>query len=303
VKLGVVILHWEDDHTTGHCLDAVLIAADRARESCSTFIKVIDNGSKEPLSLQTLSEHRQIEVSVIRNSDNLGFARGMNVGISAALSEGADAVWLLNNDTRPQPLSISALVAYHKRHPSLACLGSTIAEGCGERITTVGGYRYQPWSSRAKPLGKGYAVNEANHYTQTYDYVCGSAIFLTAACLKSIKGLPDHNFFYFEELYLAEILESHSLTSGVCADAIVIHHEGSAVSRLSVEQRHCYLTESALNYTKHRHKGCLPTVLLARLFRAWIVAARTADLAPLKGFVAGLKAFALEKKSHAKQIP
>jgi len=303
VKLGVVILHWEDDHTTGQCVEAVLIAADRASESCSTFIKVIDNGSKEPLSLQALSKHRRIEVSVIRNSDNLGFAGGMNVGINAALSEDADAVWLLNNDTRPQPLSISALVAYHKLHPSLVCLGSTIAAGCGERIATVGGYRYEAWSSRAKPPGRGHAVNEANLYTQTYDYVCGSAIFLTAACLKSIKHLPNHNFLYFEELYLAEMLESHALASGVCADAVVIHHQGSAVSRLSVEQQHFYLTESALNYTKHSHKGFLPTVIFARLLRACIIATKTADLAPLKGFVAGLKAFALEKNCHAKEIP
>lgn len=290
MKLGVVILHWEDDQTTEHCVNAVLIAADRASESCSSFIYVIDNGSQEPLAMKASTSHCNIDISVIRNADNLGFAKGMNVGITAALGDGADAVWLLNNDTTPQPISISALVAHHKRHPSIACLGSTIVQTGGKRVATVGGYRYQSWSSRAKPLGKGSAPHEAHQYIQPYDYVCGSAIFLTAGCLKEIRGLPDDNFLYFEELYLAEMLKSHALDSGVCASTIVIHHQGSAVARLSLEKRHYHLTISALNFTRQYHRAFLPTVIFVRFARACASAGLNFDLAPIRGFIAALGA-------------
>ena len=150
--------------------------------------------------------------------------------------------------------------------------------------------------SRAIPVGTDCDVSEAPEQTQSYDYVCGSAIFLTADCLKKTGGIPDHNFLYFEELYFSKKLKLLDLESGVCPNAVIVHHQGSAMSILPSERRHSYLTISALSYTRHYHLRYLPTVTLARLLRACLLTLKAFDLAPLKGFLVGLRAFSSGKQ-------
>ena len=139
MKLAIVILHWEDVKRTRHCLTSVLAAASFAKHVCSSSVYIVDNGSKKPFSLEETSLYTKPDIKLIRNTQNLGFARGMNVGIDAALKNNIDAVWLLNNDTELELRSIAAMVAYHTLHPNYACLGSVIVDKSGQRVLTVGG--------------------------------------------------------------------------------------------------------------------------------------------------------------------
>ena len=299
MKLAVVILHWEDDRTTATCLKAVLVAANFAQPFSSTHRYIVDNGSEVTFSLEGGCTDPDTKISVIRNSENLGFARGMNTGIVAAVNEGADAVWLLNNDTRPLPSAIAELLTHHREHPAVGCIGSTISQACGELIHTVGGYRYRPWSSRAIPLGRGRLLSDASQHAKTYDYVCGSAIFLAAACLRKIGGLPECNFLYFEELNLAKALKSHEIKSDVCTGAIVIHHQGSSISRLPLEKQHYYLTISALKFTKKHYMAFLPTVVFMRLMGTCYSAYRSSSFAPMRGFASALRTLFFNQSTKA----
>ena len=63
-------------------------------------IIVVDNSTTDQ-TIQITSKFPKI--TVIRNSRNLGFAQGNNIGASAAIKTGADLVMLLNNDTKVDP--------------------------------------------------------------------------------------------------------------------------------------------------------------------------------------------------------
>lgn len=101
MKLAVVILNWNGLADTG-----------RTVETLATWIRlcphliVVDNASTERDGLRDLESL----ATVLYNDSNLGFAGGTNRGVEEALSAGADAVLLLNNDAHIDESNCERLV-------------------------------------------------------------------------------------------------------------------------------------------------------------------------------------------------
>jgi GT2 family glycosyltransferase len=85
---------------------------------------VVDNGSTDD-SVQSLRLAFPW-VTVIANGRNLGFSGGNNVGIRFALNQGAEFVWLLNNDTQVAPDCVAELLDASRRNPQFAFFASKI---------------------------------------------------------------------------------------------------------------------------------------------------------------------------------
>lgn len=94
-KVFIIILHWNGAVNTLECLKSIRKLEAR---SWKLEIIVVDNGSREKFRVK--GEGLRVEnLKIIRNSENLGFAEGNNVGIRHAMNNGADYIVLLNNDT------------------------------------------------------------------------------------------------------------------------------------------------------------------------------------------------------------
>jgi GT2 family glycosyltransferase len=99
----VIILNWNGAGVIGPCLDSLRKVEDPPLE-----IIVVDNGSTD--SSPQLVRDSYPEVRLIENGRNLLFAAGNNVGIEAALEEGAETILLLNNDTEVDPAFASEML-------------------------------------------------------------------------------------------------------------------------------------------------------------------------------------------------
>ena len=92
-KVFVVILHYKGKQLTRQCL----LSLQKTKIGDFSFeVIVVDNHSPEPIG----EFRKEFEkVIFLKNSQNLGFAEGNNVGIRKALQDGADYVFVVNNDT------------------------------------------------------------------------------------------------------------------------------------------------------------------------------------------------------------
>jgi GT2 family glycosyltransferase len=81
-------------------------------------VLVVDNGSTDGSAEAVASEHPA--ATLVALSENRGFAGGMNVGIRAALDDGADMVVTLNNDMEVDPGFVGPLVDALATDPSAA---------------------------------------------------------------------------------------------------------------------------------------------------------------------------------------
>jgi GT2 family glycosyltransferase len=76
-------------------------------------VVVVGNASTSPLA--TLEQQWGDRVRIIRLPANTGSANGYAVGIQAALDDGAEYLWLMDDDNAPQPGALAELHrAYHE---------------------------------------------------------------------------------------------------------------------------------------------------------------------------------------------
>jgi GT2 family glycosyltransferase len=125
IKLSVVVLNWNQPQLTIDCLNSLLAAK---RGKITLEIILVDNNSKEE-AIRKLKKYfdrvrfqkrtRKISFVLIENKKNLGFAQGNNRGIKQALKNGADYIFILNNDTKIDSNCLVSLVeAARKRSQS-----------------------------------------------------------------------------------------------------------------------------------------------------------------------------------------
>lgn len=97
----VVVLSYRGRTDTEACVQSLVSGSPEAT------VLVVDNGSHDGV-LESVSR-RWPRVRTLANTDNLGFAGGMNIGIRWALAHGAETMTVLNNDTVLPDGAVAAL--------------------------------------------------------------------------------------------------------------------------------------------------------------------------------------------------
>lgn len=187
-KVCILVLNYNGCKDTIACIKTLL------KNKYHNFsIVVIDNASIDE-SVKTI-ERIYPNIKVIENKENLGFAGGNNIGIQYAFQEGADYVFLLNNDTVVDQDTIGNLVKAGESLPTAGILGSvTYYYHKPEELWFAGGWI--KWLS-----------GRTGHYSKIlsrkpYDseFISGCALLIKRQVIEEI-GLLDEDFFlYFEDL-------------------------------------------------------------------------------------------------------
>ena len=106
-RVSAVLLGWNGREDTLACLRSL----GRATYPALSVV-VVDNGSTDGGPDAVAAE---FPASACSAGENRGFAGGVNVGVDAALGDGAEAVLLLNNDATAEPGFLEPLVEAARR--------------------------------------------------------------------------------------------------------------------------------------------------------------------------------------------
>lgn len=230
LSVAVLILNWNGRSLLQTCLPLLL------NQTYSNYkIVVIDNGSTDA-SVSFVAE-KFPQVQIIQNEENLGFSRGMNVGLRQIR---ADVMVLLNNDVLVQPNWLEELILPFT-HPS--------------RIGIVGCKLLYP-DGTIQHLGAEltYPLAHSHHFhykeadvadfpaIQDVPYVTGAAIALHRSVLDEI-GLLDESFhpFYYEEVDYCYRAKATGFRVVVATQAVAIHNESTSMNKvqdLTLQTRH-----------------------------------------------------------------
>jgi GT2 family glycosyltransferase len=93
---------------------------------------VVDNFSTDK-GMDYIKEYFP-EVLLIESKVNLGFGKANNLGIIHALKNGADYIFLLNQDAWVDPDTIGGLVNLHQKHPGYGILSPVHLNGKGNSL-------------------------------------------------------------------------------------------------------------------------------------------------------------------------
>ncbi len=234
----VIILNWNGWQDTVACLDSLAML-----DYSNHRVFVVDNGSTNDSIASIQSTHPKI--LIIETGRNLGFSGGCNVGIRHALEEeGADYIWLLNNDTTVNSQALSAMITAAEADDQIGAIGSVVYYmDCPEKIQAWGGGWISYFTGRAGHNLSGSA-NKKIHY------ITGTSILIKRRALETVGLLDEKNFFmYWEDVDFSFRLRRAGFGIGVAEKSIVLHKESSSAGKNSPKLDY-YYNESAVRFFK-----------------------------------------------------
>jgi GT2 family glycosyltransferase len=199
---------------------------------------------------------------------NLGFAGGVNRCMAEARE--ADAWWILNPDTAPDPSALSRLVARLRRGDCQAVGG--VLKLPDATVQCYGG-RWRRWAARAVSLGHGAPVGapvEAASIEARQNYLTGASALVGRAFLDRVGPMREDYFLYCEEVEWFLRAARLGMKLGFAPDAAVLHFQGTSTGNsLSLRDQSklaVYLNErNRILLTRDRYPSVLPVASLAAL--------------------------------------
>lgn len=256
-KVGVVLLNWHGWRDTINCLESLQSLDYPAFE-----IVVVDNASTDD-SVQQIKRAFP-HVQLLQNERNKGFGGGCNPGIRWVMERGAEMVWLLNNDTKVEPNTLTALVHCLLEQPRRVAAGSVLYYmDEPHRVQAWGGGRINFWLGTSKHFHHKPRPEEL-------DYLTAASLLVKANSLKTAGLFDEQRFFmYWEDVDLCFRLRKQGGELAIAEDSRVFHKESASLGKENPLLAY-YFNQSARSFfSKHSQYNPAPLAIgsAGRLFK------------------------------------
>ncbi|CAN5288251.1 hypothetical protein BH10CYA1_BH10CYA1_28030 [soil metagenome] len=212
----ILVLHWRGIDLTHACLESVqkLTYANRK-------ILLVDNGSDDRDGEKLEKEFPQ--VTLLRLTENFGFAGGCNRGMEYCLENGAELIWLVNNDARVAEDSLSILVQQALQKQDAGALGGAVVDSLSAKEKRIEASRGTINFRSAKTKVVSQQVTEPTYS----DWLHGSNLLLRTKTLREVGLFDERYFLYFEDTELCHRINLNGWKCLFVPNAL-IEHLGSA---------------------------------------------------------------------------
>lgn len=183
-------------------------------------VVVVDNASNDG-TVEYVAESFP-EIHLIQSNINLGFGQANNQGIRFALDNGADYVFLLNQDAWIEPDSISKLIEIHKKYPEYGILSPVHLNSSKTAIE----YGLQHYLCD-------YRVTDMQFLNDCYfqdlkevyntKYVNAAAWLLPRKIIEIVGGFDPIFFHYGEDDNYMQRVYYHEMKIGICPLIHIVH--------------------------------------------------------------------------------
>ena len=238
--VSVIILTFNNLDLTKACLESVL----NRSEYTNLEVIVVDNASSDgtPAYLESLAQEH-LNLRIVLNAENLGFAAGNNVGLKVATG---DFLILLNNDTVVTQGWILTLLRYFQSNPNLGLLGP-VTNNIGNEA------RIEITYSLIEDMSK-----EAQRYTLAHMgkiYPMRNAAFFCVMMSRSTYERcgpisEDYGRGFFEDDDYCRKVDEEGLVIACAEDVFVHHHLSASFSKISSIERNDLFVRNKNTYEK-----------------------------------------------------
>ena len=181
---------------------------------------VIDNASNDG-TVEYIRENYP-EIHLIASETNLGFGQGNNKGMRYALDNGADYVFLLNQDAWIEPNTLKELVEIHKHNPQYGIL-SPMHLNADKTSIEKGLMHYVADLKITDPAWINDLYFGTTKDIYNTNYVNAAAWLLPRKTLETIGGFDPIFFHYGEDDNYMQRVTYHGFKIGLCPGVKVMH--------------------------------------------------------------------------------
>jgi len=243
-ELSIIIVN----HNAGKRLADCLASVEREAEGKDWEVLVVDNASSD--GSHDAAAQRAQAVKLIRNSENVGFAKANNQGLR--MSSGR-FVLFLNPDTVVFPGALGRLLEELRREPgtgavapALLCGKDNFQVSFGEEVTFFRELARKSilnaWRRRRLRRLKG---------KRRTAWVSGACLMTSREVLENVGGFDEKFFLYFEDIDLCYRIRRRGFSVVFLPEAVVFHAGGVSASGAAYPSRLEYRKSQVYFYKKH----------------------------------------------------
>lgn len=268
--LSIIIVSWNVCDFLRPCLQSIFDHTN----GLNVDVIVVDSASDDDTVSMVTSEFP--DVTVLAQSENVGFPRGNNIGIAAAKS---DLILLLNPDTVVTDHALFDMVAYMLSHPHVGIVGPQLLNSDGthqssrRRFPTIATLFFEStWLQSYAPtyvLADYYMWDTVDYLTLDVDWVSGAAMLTRRRVIDQVGGMDEAYQMYSEELDWCRRIKAIGWHVTYLPVANIIHHVGKS-SRQVVTYRHIHFNRAKLRYARKYHGQLISHLLRAMLLISYL---------------------------------
>lgn len=256
-KVYTIVLNWNNYLDSKKGLDS-LLRSDYTNQE----ILIVDNGSTD--NSGNLLKADYPDLHFIFNKNNLGFARGCNVGIRMALQDReCQYVLLFNNDAEATPNFLQKAVAVAESNEKIGLVGGKILHSPESKKIWYAGGHVDVW--RCQGVARGWGEIDRGQYDQVepVKFVTGALMLIKREVLEKVGLLPEEYFFGVEEFdYSVNVRQAGYLLYYV-PDFLVYHRGDGSHGNYDPKYIYTYYRQKLIFMEKYLPKGFFPFWMIA----------------------------------------
>ena len=226
MKIAVAILNWNGKELLERFLPSVIEYSDKAQ------IYIIDNASTDD-SIHFCATQYPKTVTVIQNSNNLGYAGGYNEGLKTI---DADIYVLLNSDVKVTKGWLDPFINAFDKNPKLAAAQPKIKDLNKPEFFEYAGAAGGFLDVLGYPFCRGRIFNhcekDEGQYNDTINihWASGACLFVRADVFRKVGGFDASYFAHQEEIDLCWRIRNEGYTIQAIGGSEVFHLGGGTLS-------------------------------------------------------------------------
>ena len=237
MTLSIIILNYK----TKHLLRLILKNVQALTIPVPYEIIVIDNASEDGSAEMVANLYPTVKL--IQSRENVGHAKGNNLGIRQAQGE---FLLIVNTDIIiPDAESIMTAFEYLKQNPDVGILGPQLRNGDGSIQASC----FRPYGSytplyRRTPLGRlGFAQRDLQRHLMTdfdheslidVDWILGACMFVRRSAVEKSGAFNENFFLYFADFELCDRLRFYGYRVVYFPDIHIVHYHRRESAQHSV---------------------------------------------------------------------
>jgi len=248
IDVSVIVVNYNTADIIASCISSILM-----QENVTCEIIVIDNASADN-SLEALTKI-DLPGKLIASDENVGFARGCNLGVSQANGR---YILILNPDARlRQTNDLRQMVGYMDGHPECGMMGPSIIHG------------KKPVLPHFDYPGEDYPGHIIKGLPGDIAWIIGACMMIPYTVFETVGGFDEDYFLYAEEADLALRIRKKGLTVSYYPDVAIDHVGGASEIRTPArETRYRRQNGKHLFYKKHYTRKQTESILRKKIREA-----------------------------------
>jgi GT2 family glycosyltransferase len=243
--LSIVVVSFNSADYLPACLGS-LQQAPRWEEELELF--VVDNASSDGSADLVARDFPRARL--LRNTENVGYARAVNQGIAATSGR---YVLVMNPDCEVRPGAVATLVEHLDRHPGGAVAGPRILNPDGSLEYSARAFpdhftflfnRYS-LLTRLFPnnrFSRRYLLSDWDHLSvREVDWLSGAFLVVRRAAIAQVGAMDEAYFMFNEDVDWCRRMKQAGWSNVYVPDAQVVHHVGASRGRVAprvIVERH-----------------------------------------------------------------